>query len=278
MDMSKVNEATLTALGACEDGKEWFVNNIKELDVSMITKISGEYNGYIRWLKNKYIDTVFEFDDFGNVVYEENKINGTWSRITRDEKGYAIKIEDSYSEIYHYKYDDAGNCIYMGRDHSDGYRSWTKSEYTTSGKLRREEESDGFWQEWSYDEHDQCVLFKDSDDFTQEFKYDKNGNVIYEKNSNDELYHYKYDDTGNCVETHTPTCNFTRQSKYDKNGNCVEESTSTGYWYKFAFDSKGNQISYDDYRSNSWERTYIIIEDGFTQTLNGEVEVFIPFK
>jgi len=47
IDMSIVNEETLTKLDAREDIKKWFLRNIGTLPASKINDIEGEYNGYI---------------------------------------------------------------------------------------------------------------------------------------------------------------------------------------------------------------------------------------
>jgi len=68
--MTKVNLRTLTKLDACEYGKRWFLNNIGELDVSKIPEIEGDYNGYIDWLKKKYVNITY--DEKGNELTYKN--------------------------------------------------------------------------------------------------------------------------------------------------------------------------------------------------------------
>ena len=69
-----------------------------------------------------------EYDDDGNVVYEEEK-NGDWMEMKYDSQGNNILTIFNNGEWNEHKYDSQGNNIYYASD--NGY--WNKSEYDHQG-------------------------------------------------------------------------------------------------------------------------------------------------
>ena len=56
--MNLVNKKSLKEKKACRDGRRWFLENIGVLEISKIKDIEGDYNGYVRWLKEQYLGDI----------------------------------------------------------------------------------------------------------------------------------------------------------------------------------------------------------------------------
>ncbi len=104
------------------DGDYWWAckydNNgkcIQELD----------YNGSL---------TKWEYDSHGNQIKEE-KSDGGWTKWEYDSQGNLIKEENSDGSWWKYEYDSHSNQI--KEENSDGYIKNIKTEYYTTGQLKR---------------------------------------------------------------------------------------------------------------------------------------------
>jgi hypothetical protein len=114
---------------------------------------------------------------------------------------------------------------------------------TKSGKLIRMDNSDGYWQECTYDENEKQLTYKDSRGFWNKRTYNENGKQL------------TYESSDGCWT----------KSTYDQNGNQLTYKDSKGSWYEKTYNEKGQILSSkgnnewivyaEDSNGNTWEQS-----------------------
>ena len=80
--------------------------------------------------------------------------------------------------------------------------------YNKNGNKIRCENSNGFWEEWQYDENGNPIKkYKNSNGFWEEWQYDENGNQIRCQDSDGAWKEWQYDENGNLVSHTYPRSN-----------------------------------------------------------------------
>lgn len=92
---------------------------------------------------------------------------------------------------------------------------------TKSGKLIRMDNSEGYWQECTYDENENQLTYKDSRGFWNKRTYNENGKQL------------TYENSDGCWT----------KSTYDQNGNQLTYKDSKGSWFEKTYNEKGQILS-----------------------------------
>jgi len=143
IDMTVVNEETLTHTHADQELVTWFITNICSLPVSKITSIIGDHTGYVTWLVDKYINTTY--DAYGRVLSHIDK-NGYFYIKTYDIYGNMLTYNNSAGYSCTKTYDTQGNPItHKG---SDNY-SWTRT-YDKLGNELTYADNRGYMETYNY--------------------------------------------------------------------------------------------------------------------------------
>jgi len=180
VDLTVVNKESLEFLGACKDGAKWFLRNIGELPVNKLDEIVGDYEHYIRWLKNNYPISVDgdihmfrggfikTYDDNGNELTYKNSDGFNWTK-TYDDKGNILTYKNSNGFNWTRTYDDNGNALTY-TDSNEFY--WTNT-YDDNGNALTYTDSDGFYWTRTYDDNGNELSYTDSDgdSWTNTFEY-----------------------------------------------------------------------------------------------------------
>jgi len=95
--------------------------------------------------------------------------------------------------------------------------------------------SDGYWQEYTYDDKGNKIKYEDSTGYWQEYTYDDKGNKIKYKNSDGFWEKSTYDDKGNKIKFENSIGAWEKYT-YDDKGNKIKYENSTGYWKKYTYD------------------------------------------
>ena len=98
--------------------------------------------------------------------------------------------------------------------HKDGDIAYKYNKYSN--------DSNGYWQEYTYDDNGNELTYKSSKGYWEERTYDERGNELTYKDSDD----------------------YWRESTYDDNGNELTYKNSKGYRRERTFDEKGNELTY----------------------------------
>ena len=114
MDQTTLNLKFLTALNACDAAKDFIKrNNLEAFPVSMLDQIQGDYDGWVKWIRNTLNTSQLEFNTNGNIIYYKNS------------NGYEYWQEfDSNNNMIHYK-------------NSIGCEQHYPTEYYSNGQLKR---------------------------------------------------------------------------------------------------------------------------------------------
>tara|TARA_R110002153_G_scaffold6130_2_gene28009 strand:+ start:477 stop:896 length:420 start_codon:yes stop_codon:yes gene_type:complete len=113
-----------------------------------------------------------------------------------------------------------------------------------------ETNSDGYWEERTFDEKGNVLTYKDSDGYWYECTYNENGNRLTCKGSD----------------------GFWEEHTYDEKGNELTYENSDGFWSEYTYDEKGNELTYEN--SNGTKRGFGIPE----YTIKDLVEKLGNFK
>lgn len=114
---------------------------------------------------------------------------------------------------------------------------------TKSGKPIRIDNSDGFWEEYTYDSKGEELTYRNSNGYWEEYTYDSNGNQLTCKDSDGCWY----------------------ECTYDLNGSQLTYKDSAGYWSERTYNDKGKILSFKDNKvwiaytedsdGNNWEQS-----------------------
>ncbi len=110
-----------------------------------------------------------------------------------------IPSYDKYIAIFLYDleiYDNKHQLIYEewlnSYDAQSDGKNWKKYEYDKNGNLIYQENADGYWFRWGYDENGREILCEEIG-FSRSRKYTKDGKLIYERdNIRNEYYHQHF--------------------------------------------------------------------------------------
>ena len=100
------------------------------------------------------------------------------------------------------------------------------------------------------------LTYKDSDGYSEEYTYDENGNELTYKNSDGFSEEYTYDENGNKL-TYKDSNGYSEENTYDENGNELTCKKSDGYSEEYTYDENGLKIT-DDY--DTLKYNYKILE------------------
>ena len=125
VDLSVIDEHSLTFLNAPEDLKKWFLRNIGSLPVNKLKDVEGDYSGYVKRLKDKYINSTY--DNKGNILSHKD-FYGPCKKYTYDDKGNMLFYKNSTGYWEKYTYDDKDNKI----SYKNPNGCWEKYTYTTN--------------------------------------------------------------------------------------------------------------------------------------------------
>jgi YD repeat-containing protein len=241
IDFSAVNEETLTALDACEEGKKWFLRNIGSLDVCLIEKIEGDYDEYIEWLSYNYTD-----ENIQRVLQRIDPEYADGSYLSHTSEDCCVKTYDENGNVLTYSNSFDGN-------------SWTKT-YDENGNALTHKDYRGYSWSKTYDENGNALTRKDSENYSWSKTYDENRNQLTYEDSEGFSLVNTYDENGNLL-TYKDSAGFTEHMTYDEYGNRLT----------FMRSSNGLPIS-------SQNREFIKTDCCFIQKFNGEIEVKIYLK
>ena len=82
-------------------------------------------------------DTIY--NEYGEVLYEEDQDEDEWGKWVYDVKGNLLSQECSYGNWEKREYDDKGNLIYV----YDSFGNWEKYKYDDNGNVIHSVDSDG---------------------------------------------------------------------------------------------------------------------------------------
>ena len=163
-EIKTITVRELELKGACKDGMLWFKNNIGSLDVDKldsIKDIKGDYNNYIKWLRDNFIPKIIStYDDNGNQLTSKHPDGYSWTK-TYDEKGNELTFKDSDGYSWTKTYDDNANELTF--KNSYGY-SWTKT-YDDRGNELTSKDSDGDGWSKTYDDNDNELTYEKSNGY-----------------------------------------------------------------------------------------------------------------
>ena len=130
-----LNIKFLTALNACDSAVQFVKrNNLESFPVSMLDQIQGDHEGWVKWIKNKLLNTELEFDSDGNLIYSKDS-DGNEYWYEYDSNGNEIHYKNSDGYECWNEYDSNGNEIHY--KNSDGYERFYPIEYYPSGQIKR---------------------------------------------------------------------------------------------------------------------------------------------
>ncbi len=99
-------------------------------------------------------------------------------------------------------------------------------------------DSDGYWQEWTYDNMGNQLTFKD-----------------FDGDSDGEWIERTYDSMGNEL-TFKDSDGYWDESTYDQNGNLLTYKDSYGYWRESTYGEDGNMLTCKNSDEDGYELTY----------------------
>ena len=241
--------------------------------------LTGSFNSYtqngpIKTLQRCYLDAV----DADPVIYGHT----AWCRLWRyDKNGHKVeaffwKGDSSYTTHQVFINDSSGNVIEeQEQRNGEPLRLISRSEYTSSGKLRLEieydEDSTESWRSiYTYDEHDNKIEYRGSSQKSRissstHYEFNSKGQMISRSHNTISDFEWRsekstfvYDSLGNQIEEYdaswkTPYLELSM--KYDDKGNVIEEnyykngSVNSRYTYKY--DDVGRTIEKCEYGSDS---------------------------
>ena len=110
MKAKRITRKLLTALRACEEGKEWWLKNMGEnYLVADIKNIKGDYEGYIGWLRDNIRHNIFSFDENNNCI-KHTFFDGDVETWKRDKNGNVVKHTFPSGHVETWEYEN-NNCI-----------------------------------------------------------------------------------------------------------------------------------------------------------------------
>ena len=126
VDLTVINKESLKFLGACKEGTEWFLRNIGELPVNQLNDITGDYKGYVSWLRSNYpisvVDGVCKCIDGSTRVYDNGNMlsytdsDGRTESYTYDSDGDMVICTDSDGRTDSYTYLKSEDFFIMSKN------------------------------------------------------------------------------------------------------------------------------------------------------------------
>jgi len=266
IDMSVVNEETLTHLEACEDGKKWFLTNIGSLPVSKIQDIVGGYKGYINWLNLRYVRCTY--DEHGNVLVYKGR-NGYKENHGYDKDGNHTSYSDTTGVRWIATYDEHGNRI----TYKDQYDYKEIRTYDDRNNMLTCEVVDGGLTTYTYDENNNLISSVDDAGHVTLYEYDDNGNKTRSIRNDNVIYTKTYDKNNNLLVENYSLGDSTSYT-YNDNGD-VLTSTSNDYSCVYEYDNFNNRISCKGSDDIEWNKTYDNKGNLLTYTVTSNDKPFI---
>jgi len=258
IDMSIVNEETLTKLGLNDNNKKWFLRNIGSLPVSKIKDIVGEYKNIVNWLINSYITSTY--DDYGNKLsYFDNVLKRTWY-LHYDENGNMISKTIDKNYTMSYTYDKRGNML----THTDNHGYNDTRTYDDKDNLITRCDTEGNRWARTFDEHGNTLtLLNHKTGYMWAATYDKDDNQLTYVDNKGYSCANTYDQRGNRLTR--KDVNREETFTYDDNDNILTIKS-----YKYSYDPDTNPPTRSKASSYSVNK-YTYTNDGvtFTMTENG---------
>ncbi|HEY8365098.1 MAG TPA: DNRLRE domain-containing protein, partial [Haloplasmataceae bacterium] len=249
-----------------------------------ITKETDEFGNYIEYEYNeltelltkikdpidpndeetKYIETIFEYDDFGRLI-SVKKDNSENIYTYENDKLISIKV-NNFEYIFEYNNIGQINRIYLKK--GSNTQDLMLYEYLTQNInginyytdiVSKQTYGNGYFISFEYNEDNQLIAVKYSNEnkARYEYIYDEEGNLaVYIDNRNDIKYYYKYDSSGRLREVIDNSGNHIQYNYDNRNENFVEliykingEIRKTEYKY----DANTNRyigLEYDNIKKN----------------------------
>ena len=141
----KITKKILKQLEACEDGIIWAEKNgLLPFDSDNISKIKGDYKGYVVWLKENLINSTY--DESKNELIHKCLNGLSWEK-TFDKNGNLLSYKDSTGYFYKQTFDEKGNEL----TYKDSDGEWWEKTFDEKGNVLTYKASEGDWWEKTYD-------------------------------------------------------------------------------------------------------------------------------
>ncbi|AFY54222.1 RHS repeat-associated core domain protein [Rivularia sp. PCC 7116] len=160
-------------------------------------------------------ETVFEYDNRGNVINQIDALGGLTER-TYDENNNVLTETDPLGNTTTFIYDNRGNVL---------------TETDALGSVTR----------FTYDSFGNVLTATDSQGNTTSNTYDRNGNLTSISGQANGTTNLNYDASGNL--TSFGDANGTTTFEYDASGNVTRQIDTEGNETTFTYDANGNQLS-----------------------------------
>lgn len=184
------------------------------------------------WLK----ETLFSYDQNGNLIREENKID-------KQAKQWQIK---------EYNYDVSNRLINSKDKLSDIEVFYNQIYYDRLGNKSRVIDKEGNCLSYDYDERNLLKRVTDPLGNTKEYTYDEAGNLIQEKDANGNITCYEYDGFSRLIRKVLADSNC-QQYNYDQANNLIGEILVNGQKISFNYDVN-NKLSEKIYSNGQSSR------------------------
>ncbi len=232
--------------GACSEGIDFCeTHNLFGFDLNRINEIQGDYNGFIRWIKQQ-IKMKWIYNSEGKCIRCESKFD-YWVNYQYDSQGNKIKEENSDGDWVKWEYDQHGNII--KEENSNDY--WTKWEYDQHGNIIKEEDSDGIWFKYYYNDQGRCIKEEYSNNSWITNTYDDLGHILTTKLSDGGNIVYQYDSKFKLIKKISTAPSWYKIYEYDNNENVIKEEDSNKNGVRYEYNENNNLIKITYYNAGN---------------------------
>ncbi|WP_206758273.1 putative Ig domain-containing protein [Nostoc sp. FACHB-190] len=221
--------------------------SMKDGKGNLIQSFSYYANGLVRSETDSTGTTVYEYDDFGNVIQTtdpdgsittmEYYADGMLKRMVEDNGTPNDTSDDEistfeYDKLGREKFADYGNGIWVKYDYEGAGGDWTKLEAPTIGKIERKLTADGKLAGWVT-----------ADGGTPTFKYDLAGRLWRETDaSGNDVTEYSYDAAGRVTSVKDLQTGATTSKKYDAGGRVIEEVDTLKVFTRYNYNTRTGRL------------------------------------
>ena len=152
------------------------------------------------------------------------------------DKIYILQISYQYWEDFLWLINNFSLTICVYRDEDEKL-------YYKNGNRVRTEKSNGFWENFEFDNAGNEIESLNSCGLWTKCQYNKKGKIIRFESENGWVINWGYDQSGNCVK-HEDSSGLSEEWKYDGSGNQIryELFDNNGYWREMEYNQSGDMI------------------------------------
>jgi len=234
MDLSIINNETMSFLNVSINTKEWVLNTVGSITTQQLKNVKGDFNGYIKELKEVFFSAKFN-KELSILTYREDDV----IPVTKYFNNYGKMVECIFGTLRQIlEYDERNNIIKRINIKPNGYKNITHFKYDEDGKLLMCTRDGIIYEKYEYDSNNRLAKILYHNDETKIYEYfDHNITKV----TNNEGFTTYITINDNILPLVTKTKTFTSICTYDR----VGRITSKKIQY--------NEGSIGNDRSEEWE-------------------------